>query len=736
MPSMRGGWGRGIAFLLIGLVFAAAGPGCSRANTKERKPVLVTGTAVFDKRVRGTNNFVTVNPALGVLTGVRAAPARFAKVEAVGTESPYPIYGSGMTDSSGNFSLSVDNNNHAYIVRVYTQTARANPFQVEVVNPANNNLPYYVQSDPYIEAASGLFLRAPINPINCQSPPPASGQAALTRTAPAFNVFDQFAEGANFLLSSVATIAPKVRGIWLDGRKPSAAPVTSYTGFRTNKGLGAILYDNVNYRVRSNGDGTFTLSQGDVVLYTDVALQEIVGEIDVAGDETTDPDHYDDHVLLEAYWRFIQHIFCRDDAQQPEVKSDFTVNEQLDLRVAFSQGFAKFFACAVLRDSIYLDTRAISGCDPNATAQPTSSIDVERQDTMVPLLRMMANYPIFDQASGQLVQVDLADNSLREPRADGSTTYVGLSRGYPNGNPPIAQANYGSQTTPTPVADIFAANGTGYGSELAIAAMLFDLFDSPAQNPTDRLDQDGSRRNPVNGLLIDSYNLGFSPIWQVMTTYISQQTFVYFGDFIDGWYAAGNVDTSKNDSVVAFNNLLASVGVFYRVAKAPGVIGDPQSPGTSPIDTYPFTTALYGASANPLRGNNVIKPLSGAAQITLATHASSSVDPFNSGAALTRRTWRSSSAFYSVLIPMAGRLRIELKLSDPGTGGSDLDLYLYSPNGSLLSSSIGSTNLEVIDNTVPLGVVTFEVRSYQTNGGTSTFNTTSQAYDLFVFRPF
>lgn len=66
-----------------------------------------------------------------------------------------------------------------------------------------------------------------------------------------------------------------------------------------------------------------------------------------------DPDEFDDAVLLHEYGHFVLDVYSRDDSPGgPHHLTDST----LDLRLAWSEGWATFFSSAVRNDSIHVDT--------------------------------------------------------------------------------------------------------------------------------------------------------------------------------------------------------------------------------------------------------------------------------------------------------------------------------------------------------------------------------------------
>jgi hypothetical protein len=79
----------------------------------------------------------------------------------------------------------------------------------------------------------------------------------------------------------------------------------------------------------------------------------------VLGDRSEDSDEFDDSVLIHEYGHFIAHRYSRDDSPG----GDHFFGDMLDPRLAWSEGWADFFAQAVLGTPIYVDTMGANGAD-------------------------------------------------------------------------------------------------------------------------------------------------------------------------------------------------------------------------------------------------------------------------------------------------------------------------------------------------------------------------------------
>lgn len=77
----------------------------------------------------------------------------------------------------------------------------------------------------------------------------------------------------------------------------------------------------------------------------------------INGKRREDSDEYDDHVILHEYGHFLMASLSREDSPG----GDHGVGDQLDPRLAWSEGWADFFSAAVTGDPRYLDSGATHG---------------------------------------------------------------------------------------------------------------------------------------------------------------------------------------------------------------------------------------------------------------------------------------------------------------------------------------------------------------------------------------
>ncbi len=137
-----------------------------------------------------------------------------------------------------------------------------------------------------------------------------------SRVSGAFNILEMVQRGNDLIRSANPSIVP-----------PS---VTIYWSARNTKRLVGTTYFNI-----SNGTAF------------------------VLGDRSDDSDEFDDSVIVHEYAHMLAVRFSRDDSPG----GAHSLGDFLDPRVAWSEGWADFFSCAVRNDAIYRDSRGPDGKD-------------------------------------------------------------------------------------------------------------------------------------------------------------------------------------------------------------------------------------------------------------------------------------------------------------------------------------------------------------------------------------
>ena len=104
--------------------------------------------------------------------------------------------------------------------------------------------------------------------------------------------------------------------------------------------------------LNNSSSGDVTLGQIESTLYRTASTSGPASGIYVLGDENVDTDEYDQHVIAHEFHHFIEDTISRTDTTGGSHSPD----ERLDLRLAFSEGFANAFSSMVLNDPLYSDS--------------------------------------------------------------------------------------------------------------------------------------------------------------------------------------------------------------------------------------------------------------------------------------------------------------------------------------------------------------------------------------------
>jgi hypothetical protein len=207
------------------------------------------------------------------------------------------------TDSNGEFAVPVPPESTALIVRV---VSRLRSVDLKVEDNTNGSQFYYVSSAD----------------INMRERPRRAVQLTdRTRKSGAFNILEQIQRANDFVRASDPQFLP--------------FPFTIFWSERNQKQYGSIKDGLV-------GTTFFSLSSSTAY---------------ILGDRNTDSDEYDDSVLIHEYAHMLAAKFSRDDS----IGGAHRLGDNLDPRVAWSEGWANFFSAAVRNDSVYRDSSGPGG---------------------------------------------------------------------------------------------------------------------------------------------------------------------------------------------------------------------------------------------------------------------------------------------------------------------------------------------------------------------------------------
>jgi len=283
-----------------------------RSNSLESAPVLlrlrandsvptqiISGAAFYQK--------IDVTDESGLdLSRPTMVPVRNARVE-VFSRSSQSIVAVSDTDSRGQFAVPVPLDPNL-TVRV---VSRLRAYDLRVADNTNQNQLYVIARDVDGRAARADVLLAD-----------------TSRISGAFNILEVIQRGNDLMKLADPNLLPP--------------PVSIFWSTRNWK-----------------GDGIINIGQGMIgTTYFNVTSSTayVVGDRNDHGTES-DSDEFDDSVIAHEYAHLLAARFSRDDS--PGGKH--VMGDMLDPRVAWSEGWANFFAAAVRNDAIWRDSRGANG---------------------------------------------------------------------------------------------------------------------------------------------------------------------------------------------------------------------------------------------------------------------------------------------------------------------------------------------------------------------------------------
>ena len=261
----------------------------------------ITGQAFYEDKPYNQNGFTNK---------IVNEPIRHAVVELIAIDG-FTALASGTTQEDGTYQFSAINNNArrgGVYVRVLATTGNPVFSAVTVQDNSKDKNILAVQGRPLDDAVSDSF---PSDQIIA----PALGIGG------AFNIMDLFLKGGEFI--------QKINGCAMKSADCKPTPLTAYWERGVPNGTS---YEDTSNVISING-GLATPGTTNV---------------------TGDTDEYDDTILLHEYGHLVSAQFSRDES--PGGTHSFFDNTQ-DIRLAWSEGWATFFAGAVLGSPLTIDTK-------------------------------------------------------------------------------------------------------------------------------------------------------------------------------------------------------------------------------------------------------------------------------------------------------------------------------------------------------------------------------------------
>ena len=314
-----------VAAVMLGVSACGGGGGGSSGGTAAS--VTISGRITFDRVPFKTTLGTGLN-----FNGIVESPARHVVVEAVqpanvlGGES---IVASTTTDAAGDYALQVPPNT-TVTIRVKAQmlkTGAAPIWNFRVLNNTNNDA-LYVMEGTAASSGSGSSTRN----LRATSGWGATGYTG-TRAAAPFAILDTMYQVKSMILGARADTAfPALDLFWSVNNRP-ASPFCPDTG-----DIVSSLY--TTYSASSPNDECGTPTPGRDGIY-------------VLGDYTQgDTDEFDQHVIAHEAGHYFEDRFSRSDS----LGGEHGLNDRLDLRVAFGEGWGDAFGAMAINDPVYRDS--------------------------------------------------------------------------------------------------------------------------------------------------------------------------------------------------------------------------------------------------------------------------------------------------------------------------------------------------------------------------------------------
>ncbi len=275
--------------------------------------VAVSGKVTFDK-VPGNATGIGLD-----YPGIINSPARGVLVEAVQVSNRTTVAASTSTDAGGNFTLNVPSNTNLFLRAKAEMLRTGTPgWHFRVLDNTASNALWAINGADFSSGAVNSTRN-----LNASSGWNGSSYAS-TRAAAPFAILDTVYKAYTLVLGvNAAAVFPDLELYWSKNNKPSAS---------------------------------FTAATGDIEttqFNPAIPANQTKAAIYILGDENVDTDEYDDSVIAHEWGHYFQDSFSRDDS----FGGAHALSDQLDLRVAFSEGWGDAFSGMASGKTLYQDAQ-------------------------------------------------------------------------------------------------------------------------------------------------------------------------------------------------------------------------------------------------------------------------------------------------------------------------------------------------------------------------------------------
>jgi hypothetical protein len=245
------------------------------------------------------------------------------------------VVSTGTTDENGNYVLEV-NPNLNLLVRVSAKMLMSDDASWDV--KLSDNTKIIANRHPLYISESSLFLTSENVIKNIHLPTGHNGRNGGVKSAAPFAILDAIYDA----IQTVVSVDPDVKFPPLEIHW-SPENNSSQTGCWNDGDIGTTFYTVVD---ENNTTNCYSLLQ----------IGQYSNKIYILGDESTDADEFDRHVITHEWGHYFEQNLSRSDS----IGGLHRLSDKLDFNIAFSEGWSNAFAAIVTDDPIYLDTSANS----------------------------------------------------------------------------------------------------------------------------------------------------------------------------------------------------------------------------------------------------------------------------------------------------------------------------------------------------------------------------------------
>jgi PKD repeat protein len=325
----------------------------------------VTGPLPTSVAVNGTVSFERVPFSNTLGDGLDynrtfAAPAREVEVSLI-RAADGAVLQTAVTNALGQYSLAAPINTNVFVrAKALSRPAAAQPatWNLRVLDNTSSNALYVLDGS--------AFYSCVVNQTRNLTATTGwggglSGVYNGPRAAAPFAVLDTLYSAAQFVIAEgdASVQLPALAAYWSEDNVPA--------------------------------DGDIALGQIGTTSYVPTG-QGVPSGIYVLGDAGHDTDEFDQHVVAHEFQHYLEDVLSRSDT----IGGPHSLDERLDMRVAFSEGFANAFSGMVLDDPVYRDSFGSSQGDD-------FFFDMENRQTTAP--------GWYSEDSVQRIAWDLFDTS-------------------------------------------------------------------------------------------------------------------------------------------------------------------------------------------------------------------------------------------------------------------------------------------------------------------------------------